>query len=669
MNNELSNSENNLNHKNVDEKLQILLKKISAEKQISESVINSLPGIFYMFDQKGKFVNWNKNLEIVSEYSNDEVSKKSPLNFFSGETKKRIATKILTVFTKGEASVEGELITKNGKRIPHYLTGKRIKINNKSYLLGVGVDISKRKQAELLQNVVFQISKATTSDISLDVLYNSIHTILKQVLDVTNFYIAYYDDKEKLLSFPFYSDAVETFPTSSQPLGKGLTEYILRTGKPLLANKNKIKALAKKGEIEIVGTLSELWMGAPLKIKNKVIGVIAVNSYDDPNLYSESDLKIFSFVSEQIAKAIEYKKMLTDIQVEKTYLDELFTFSPEALSLVTTDSIIIQVNKRFTTLFGYSGEEAFGRNIDELLVPDDYRVDARKYTKEVAIGKRLDFETIRKRKDGTLINVSVLGSPVKYKGDLLAVYVVYRDITSRIKAAELIKKSEERYRALSNELIESNSMKELLLDVIAHDLKNPAGVIKGFSDIALENDPKNEMLQEISSGTDSLLKVIENATVMAKVSAGDEIEMKEIDITETIRTVSKEFTSALKYANMELNLKLTKPLKIKANPIIAEVFRNYINNAIKYASSGGKIVINAIEDKNNITINVTDFGETIPKKDRKNIFKRRVQLGKTSGSGLGLAIVSRIAKAHNADAGVEQNKPNGNIFYLKIPNL
>ncbi len=134
--------------KNTDRELQTLLKKLKEEKNISDSVIESLPGVFYMFNQKGKFVNWNKNFETITEYSKDEVLKSSPLEYFTSETKKKIAAKILTVFTKGEATVEGELLTKSGKRIPHYFTGKRVKINKQYFLLGVGLDISDKKEAE-----------------------------------------------------------------------------------------------------------------------------------------------------------------------------------------------------------------------------------------------------------------------------------------------------------------------------------------------------------------------------------------------------------------------------------------------------------------------------------------------------------------------------------------
>ena len=279
---------------------------------------------------------------------------------------------------------------------------------------------------------------------------------------------------------------------------------------------------------------------------------------------------------------------------------------------------------------------------------------------------QLDFESVRKKKDGTMIYVSVLGSPVKYKGDVLAVYVIYRDITDRIKAREILKKSEEKYRSQSEELAESNSMKEMLLDVIAHDLRNPAGVIKGFAEFGLEMDPNNEILKEIDSGVDNLLNVIGDATTLSKVALGDSINKEELDLMDIINIVVKEYLSQFEFAEMTLDMNIEEKLIINANPIIGEVFRNYISNAIKYAKPGKKVIIDTIVDNGYVTVNVKDFGETINKKDRDNIFMRNVQLGKTKGRGLGLAIVRRIAQAHNAEVGVKPNKPTGNIFYIKI---
>ena len=329
---------------------------------------------------------------------------------------------------------------------------------------------------------------------------------------------------------------------------------------------------------------------------------------------------------------------------------------------------MIFFNESLLKLTGYSREEFKGMNNRDYMNKEDAKELFKHFNLVYKTGKSAQNISWRaKRKDGAErvaeASISLIhnsdGLPVGFRG-------IVRDQTDRIKAAENLKKSEEQYRSLSKELIVSNSMKELLLDVIVHDLKNPAGIIKGFTEIALENDPKNEILEEIDQGTDSLLKVIADATILSKITIGDTIEKEDLDLANIINVIIKEHSSLLQYEEMTLDMKIEE-LIVAANPIISEVFRNYISNAIKHAKVGKKVIIDAEYEDKFVVINVKDFGKTIEKKDRENIFMRKVQLDKSKGRGLGLAIVKRIAEAHNAEVGVKPNKPNGNNFYIKIP--
>jgi len=128
-------------HKQAEE---ILLE----EKHFSDSVINSLPGIFYLFDMEGRFLRWNRNFEVVTGYAAEEVPQKNPLDFFSGEEKTLVGETIQEVFTKGESSVEANLVLKDRSRIPYLFTGLRFLSGDQKYLLGMGIDITERKRVE-----------------------------------------------------------------------------------------------------------------------------------------------------------------------------------------------------------------------------------------------------------------------------------------------------------------------------------------------------------------------------------------------------------------------------------------------------------------------------------------------------------------------------------------
>jgi len=118
------------------------------DKQFSDSIINSLPGIFYVFDSKGRFMRINARFAKVTGYSPQQVSKMSPVDFFSQEEKKKVKDRIREVFEKGESSVEADILSKDGKKRPYYLTGLRAIIGNVPLLVGMGIDITERRRVE-----------------------------------------------------------------------------------------------------------------------------------------------------------------------------------------------------------------------------------------------------------------------------------------------------------------------------------------------------------------------------------------------------------------------------------------------------------------------------------------------------------------------------------------
>lgn len=121
---------------------------IQAEKTFSDSLINSLPGIFYLYDEKGVFSRWNKNFEEISGYSAEEIKHMHPLDFYDEDEKLLIKNKIDTVFTHGSDEITAHFYTKDKKKKPYYFNGHKILISGNSYLIGVGIDITERIIAE-----------------------------------------------------------------------------------------------------------------------------------------------------------------------------------------------------------------------------------------------------------------------------------------------------------------------------------------------------------------------------------------------------------------------------------------------------------------------------------------------------------------------------------------
>ena len=175
-------------------------------------------------------------------------------------------------------------------------------------------EIIQRQQAEKIQKTLYNISNVINTTDNMRVCCNKIREYMGNVIDTTNFYIALYDEKNDVISLPFEVDEKDKY--DSFPAGKTLTKYVIQLKKPLFATRKLQDELTEQGKIEVIGTPSEIWIGAPLKVENKVMGVIAVQSYDDPNLYTKKDIEILTFISEEIALAIKHKQANDQIRRE-----------------------------------------------------------------------------------------------------------------------------------------------------------------------------------------------------------------------------------------------------------------------------------------------------------------------------------------------------------------
>jgi len=127
---------------------------------------------------------------------------------------------------------------------------------------------------------------------------------------------------------------------------------------------------------------------------------------------------------------------------QEALLGKLFATLPEAIVVLDTDDRILRVNPEFTRIFGYAEEEVLGRPINELVVPEELWAEAEEYTRRGTRGEILSVETMRKRKDGSRVPVSIVGVPVSVAGSRISEYVIYRDITESKRAEQRLRQSE-----------------------------------------------------------------------------------------------------------------------------------------------------------------------------------------------------------------------------------
>ena len=173
-------------------------------------------------------------------------------------------------------------------------------------------DLRKRlKYSELLQSSLYKIAQAAHSAQSLHDLYSAIHKIISKLMYAKNFYIAIFDKEKNYLYFPYYVDQKDKELVNNEVKleKKSLTGHCLELGVPLLYSKKDIMDLRKLGEVNPIGTVSEVWLGTPLTIGEKTIGVIVVQSYDKNKMLTTNDRELLNFVSELVAMVIEKKRL------------------------------------------------------------------------------------------------------------------------------------------------------------------------------------------------------------------------------------------------------------------------------------------------------------------------------------------------------------------------
>jgi PAS domain S-box-containing protein len=119
------------------------------ERDFSDAVLNSLPGIFYLFEQTGKFLRWNVNFERVTGYSSEEIGRMHPLDLFADPDKGLIRERIREVFEKGASSAEAELVSKSGEKTTHFFTGQFFQGKEGACLIGTGIDITGQRKLEM----------------------------------------------------------------------------------------------------------------------------------------------------------------------------------------------------------------------------------------------------------------------------------------------------------------------------------------------------------------------------------------------------------------------------------------------------------------------------------------------------------------------------------------
>jgi len=310
-------------------------------------------------------------------------------------------------------------------------------------------DVTARRRAECVQDAVYRISHTAHTAENLQELLRAIHEIVGELMPAKNFYVSLYDAEKDRLEFPYFVDEIDlSCDVKPRKLRKGLTEYVLRTGQPLLATPEVYERLVAAGEAELIGAPSIDWLGVPLKVKDRAIGVVVTQTYSQGVRYGESERDILTFVSSQMAMAIERKRVEDAWREQSELLQRIVDNIPVMLVFLDEQGRLNWGNREWTRTLGYDVADASARDIFAELYPDPRERQRVRDSIGAPMGQWTDFRT--RTRQGATLDTIWANAPLTGGGWL----AIGMDVTDR-------KRAEERYRSFIAQSSEGVSRLEI----------------------------------------------------------------------------------------------------------------------------------------------------------------------------------------------------------------
>jgi PAS domain S-box-containing protein len=537
----------------------------------------------------------------------------------------------------------------------------------------------KRKQAENLQGVLYEIANAVHTAEDLGQLFRVMQRQLGTVLSTENFFIALYDKETDTLTLPYTVDEHDRYKTF--PAGKSLTAYVIRSNTPLLATREQVDRMVGAGIVEMIGTPSKVWLGAPLRAGEDVIGALVVQSYTDEQRFGERDLEMLTFVSGQIGLAVERKRAEERVRSQREELQVILDSVPAYISYKDKEGRHIRVNRALAEATGIPQGRWVGRTTLDLFpeTPEECRDN--------------DAEVIATGQPKTNI-VEPLETPagtrwaltdkIPYRdkdGNVVGVIGLSVDTTERMKAEEALQRKEE-------ELRQAQKMEAIgrLAGGIAHDFNNLLTAMSGYTELMLgevgEDDPMHADLVAVKKAAGQAASLTRQLLAFSRRQplqlAVADLNLLVDGTKEILRRLIGEDISVVTELDPELSRVNVDHSQIE------QVILNLAVNARDAMPEGGSISVrteNVEIDEHQAELNpdaragrfvclsVQDTGVGMDRETMEQIFEPFFTTkGPAGGTGLGLSVVYGNIKQHEGWIHVYSEPGRGSTFRIYLPS-
>jgi two-component system cell cycle sensor histidine kinase/response regulator CckA len=564
---------------------------------------------------------------------------------------------------------------KNGSQLDVLISAAPVMVDGKVVAAySLYRDISEQKRAERLSRALYRIAEKTSSAGSLQQFYADVHAILSELLHARNFYIALYDARTQLLSFPYFVNERAAAP-ERQKLGKGRTEYVLSTGEPLLCTPETLDVLIERGEVEAPSPPCLDWLGVPLKSANGTFGVLAVQSYSPEVRFRERDKEILTVVSSQLASAIEHKRKEQALRQSEARYRSLVESAVYGMGRLSRSGAFLDTNPALVAMLGYDSAErvlALCPRTDVFVDPEEFA----RLMEDFRQGKQVSNVEVRwKRKSGRAILVRLSGCAVSQPEDQQVIEFIAEDVTE--------------HRVLENQFRQAQKMEAVgrLAGGVAHDFNNLLLIIRGYTEVLLE---QTDLYNPTYAKIEAIMQAAERATSLTRqllaFSRKQLLELKLVDLNAIVNGLDR-LLKPLVGESIELNYRLASDLghtRADAGQM-EQVIMNLVVNAKDAMPEGGRI---RIETSNVVVgeeirkehsyfqpgsyamLTVSDTGCGMDPETQARIFEPFFTTKeKGKGTGLGLSTVYGIIKQSRGYIFAQSAVGKGTTFRIYLPRV
>lgn len=522
------------------------------------------------------------------------------------------------------------------------------------------------------------VGQALSVSLDVETIMLAVYEQVSKLMPAPSFYLALYDRALDEVSFPVIIDGGVRRQAQSRRPRRGLTEYVIESGKPLLLSENVSDRLAELG-VERIGQVAQCWLGIPIVAGDEVLGMMALQSYDEARVYDASHVEILRTIAAQAAAAIQNARLYarTDEALARRVqeLDSVLRTTQDGVLLIDLAWRVLAVNRALADLVGIAQQDVARHPIDALRPGGEPLILLIHYTSEML---KADCAQLMSGTAEAIEAVIVFGrgsqaatshisrtlTPVRDSdGAVTGWLIVFRDLTEEYELARL---------------------REDMIDMLVHDLRSPLSMVMASIGMLQEEPAQHDeaqvarLLGIAQRSSDRILTLIDQLLELSQLERG---QLPMVLEPTAIDGVLEEIVSRYLPAAMAHELRLSStvadrlPLVLVDRRLILRVLSNLVDNALKFTADGGHVTIWAGLDEaapaSRLRVVVRDTGPGIPTEAWSQLFEKFQQVpnirGRRRGTGLGLPFCRLVVEAHGGQIWVDSEVGEGSQFLFTLP--